>query len=131
MTVRPRAGPAWEAFHAASEARRRDLHDPAKAAALAEARAALDRALAEVLARVPYRTRRVAELRPGRDGGHVHLAVGGDVTVQGWHRAKGQTLCGTPTGRWAGDRPVTCTACLRLLDRHVDLEADPPELPLS
>ncbi|HEX2187696.1 MAG TPA: hypothetical protein VHG51_02300 [Longimicrobiaceae bacterium] len=128
--MRPQVRPAWEAFHAASEARRQDVHDPARATALSGARAALDRALVEVLARVPYRTRRVAELRPGRDGGHVHLAVSGDVSIQGWRRAKGQTLCGEPPGRYAGDRPVTCAACLRLLDRHVDQETDPPELPL-
>lgn len=128
--MRPQVWSAWEAFHAASEARRADVRDPAKAAALTQARAALERALVDALARVPYRTRRVAELRPGRDGGHVHLAVSGDVSVQGWRRAKGQTLCGTPTGRYAGDRPVTCTSCLRLVDRHVDQETDPPELPL-
>lgn len=128
--MRPQVWPAWEAFHAASEARRKDVHDPEKAAALVQARAALDRSLAEVLARVPYRARRVADLHPGRDGGHVHLAVGAEVAVQGWHRHRGQTLCEAPPGRWAGDRPVTCAACLRLLDRHVDLEPDPPQLPL-
>ncbi|HEX8276001.1 MAG TPA: hypothetical protein VF615_25415 [Longimicrobiaceae bacterium] len=122
--------PAWEAFQEASEARRRDVHDPEKAAALVRARTALDEALVDVLARVPYRTRRVAELRPGRDGGLVHLAVGGDAAIAGWRRAAGQTLCGTPPGRPAGDRAVGCAACLRLLDRHVDLEMDPPELAL-
>lgn len=122
--------PAWEAFQDASEARRRDVHDPTKAEALTRTRTALDEALVDVLARVPYRTRRVAELRPGRDGGQVHLSVNGDVSIQGWSRAKGQTLCGTPPGRFAGDRAVSCTVCLRLLDRHVDLEPDPPELAL-
>jgi hypothetical protein len=130
VSTRPQVWPAWEAFHAASEARRTDLHDPDKAAALAQARAALDVRLAEVLARVPYRARRVGELRPGRDGGHVHLSVNSEIAIQGWHRARNQTLCGAPPGRYAGDRPVTCTACLRLLDRHVDLEPDPPELAL-
>ncbi len=130
MPVRPRVGPAWEDFQAASEARRLDVHDAAKAAALAAARTALDEALVDVLARVPYRTKRVAELRPGRDGGQVHLAVNGDAAIAGWHRAAGQTLCGTPPGRFAGDRAVSCAACLRLLDRHVDMELDPPELGL-
>jgi len=128
--VRPQAWPAWEAFQQASEARRKDVHDPEKAAALARARTALDEALVDVLARVPYRTRRVAELRPARDGGQVHLAVNGDASIQGWSRAAGQTLCGTPPGRFAGDRAVSCASCLRLLDRHVGLELDPPELAL-
>ncbi|HEX2095146.1 MAG TPA: hypothetical protein VHG28_22290 [Longimicrobiaceae bacterium] len=128
--MRPQVWPAWEAFHAASEARRSDMHDPDKAAALVAAREELERSLAAVLARVAYRTRRVGDLRPGRDGGHVHLAVGAEVSLQGWHRARGQTLCGAPPGRYSGDRPVTCAACLRLLDRHVDLEPDPPALAL-
>lgn len=128
--MRPEIWPAWEAFHAAAEARRIHMHDPDKAAALVQARAALDEMLAAVLARVPYSARKVADLRPGRDGGHVHLATSAAIAIQGWHRSKGQTLCGDPAGRYAGDRPVTCTACLRLLDRHVDLEQDPPELPL-
>ena len=128
--MRPQIWPAWEAFHAAAEERRKHVHDPDKAAALVQARAALDETLAAVLARVPYPTRKVADLRPGRDGGHVHLAANADIKIQGWHRFKGQTLCGEPPGRYAGERPVTCTACLRLLDRHVDREQDPPELPL-
>lgn len=128
--MRPQVWPAWEAFQAASEARRQDVHNPEKAAALVEARAELDRRLAAVLARVPYRTRRVGELRPGRDGGQVHLSANAEVSIQGWRRSKGQTLCGAPPGRYAGERPVTCTACLRLLDRHVDREPDPPELAL-
>jgi|GEM_PF-2752503 len=128
--MRPQVWPAWEGFQAASEARRKDLHSPEKAAALTRARSELDRAVVDVLARVPYRTRRVAELRPGRDGGDVHLAVTSDIAIQGWSRGKGQTLCGAPSGRYAGDRALTCTACLRLLDRHVDLEVDPPELAL-
>lgn len=126
----PRVQPAWEAFQAASEARRADVHSAEKAAALVAARDALERSLAEVLGRVPYRTRRVGDLRPGRDGGQVHLAVGAEVSIQGWRRPKGQTLCGAPPGRYAGERPVTCAACLRLLDRHVDQEPDPPELAL-
>jgi hypothetical protein len=128
--MRPQVWPAWEGFRAASNARQKDMHSPEKASALVEARAELDQALAAVLARVPYRTRKVADRRPGRDGGHVHLAITGDVSVQGWHGHKGQTLCGAAPGRYAGDRAVTCTACLRMLDRHVDLEPDPPELPL-
>jgi hypothetical protein len=128
--MKPQAGPALEAFERASEARRRDVHSAAGAAALTTARAELDRALAGVLARVPYRARRVGDLRPGRDGGHVHLAVQHDIALGEWRRARGQTLCGDPTGRPATDRPVTCAACVRLLDRHVDLEPNPPELGL-
>lgn len=128
--MKPQVWPAWEVFHHASEARRSDLHNPDKAAALVAARAAFDQAVDAVLPRLPYRARKVGDLRPGRDGGHVHLAVGGEITIAGWHRVRGQTLCGVPTGRPAAERPVTCTACLRLVDRHVDLEADPPELPL-
>lgn len=128
--MRPSVLTSWEAFEAAAEARRRDLHDPTRAAALVEARAAFERTLAEALPRVPYRTRRVGDLRPGRDGGKVHLAVTGAVAIQGFHRVRGQTLCGAPGGRYEGERPVTCAACLRLLDRHVDLEQDPPELAL-
>jgi hypothetical protein len=128
--MRPQVWPAWEAFQSASEARQQNLHNPEKAAALVEARTGLERSLAAVLARVPYRTHRVAELRPGRDGGHVHLSVSAEIAIQGWRRPKGQTLCGAPPGRYAGERPVTCTACLRLVDRHVDREPDPPELAL-
>ncbi|MBA2671211.1 MAG: hypothetical protein H0U67_12630 [Gemmatimonadetes bacterium] len=128
--MRPQVWPAWESFHAASLARHQDLHDTEKAAALVAARAHLDTALAAVLARVPYRTRKVSELRPGRDGGRVHLALTTEITLQGWQGRKGQTLCGAAPGRYAGDRAVSCTTCLRMLDRHVDLEPDPPELPL-
>ncbi|CAN5742752.1 hypothetical protein BH23GEM5_BH23GEM5_19730 [soil metagenome] len=80
--------------------------------------------------RVPYRARKVADLRPRRDGGHVHLAASAEIAIHDWHRARGQTLCGAAPGQYAGDRPVTCTACLRMLDRHVDQEPNPPELPL-
>lgn len=128
--MRPTVWSSWEAFQQASAARRRDLHDADKAAALRDARAAFDAALVDVLARVPYRTRKVGELRPERDGGQVHLAVTSDVRVEGLRRARGQTLCGEPGGRPASERPVTCTACLRRVDRHVDREQDPPELPL-
>ncbi|MBV9774278.1 MAG: hypothetical protein JO040_10035 [Gemmatimonadetes bacterium] len=128
--MRPSVWKAWEEFEAAAEARRRDQHNPEAAAALVAARAAFERTLAEVAPRVPYRTRRVGDLRPGRDGGKVHLAPTGTVAIQGFRRARGQTLCGAPGGRYEGERPVTCTACLRLLDRHVDLEQDPPELGL-
>jgi hypothetical protein len=128
--MKPQVWPAWEAFHHASEARRSDVHNAAKAQALVAARAAFDRAMAAIAPRLPYRTRKVGDLRPGRDGGHVHLAVAAEITVQGWHRVRGQTLCGAPPGRPAAERPATCTACLRMLDRHVDLEADPPELGL-
>ncbi|HEY0038470.1 MAG TPA: hypothetical protein VGB66_17360, partial [Longimicrobium sp.] len=126
--MRPQVHPAHEAFERASAARRRDVHGAAAAAALTEARAVLERTLAEVLARVPYRARRVGDLRPGRDGGHVHLALQHDVAVGEWRRTRGQTICGDPTGRPAPERPVTCATCLRLLDRHVDLEPNPPEL---
>ncbi len=34
------------------------------------------------------------------------------------------------TGRPAPDRPVSCAACIRLLDRHVEQEPSPPELGL-
>jgi hypothetical protein len=121
---------AWEAFRASAEARRRDLHSPDRAAALVRAREALDRAVAEALGRVPYRARRVAELRPGRDGGSVHLAVTGDTRLAGWTRRAGQTLCGEVPGRPAADRPVTCAGCLRQVERHRDAEPDPPQLPL-
>ncbi|HEV2123123.1 MAG TPA: hypothetical protein VGW38_10160, partial [Chloroflexota bacterium] len=67
--MRPQVWPAWESFQAASRAREQDLHDAEKASALVAARAHLDKALAAVLARVPYRTRKVSELRPGRGGG--------------------------------------------------------------
>lgn len=128
--MRPQIWPAWEAFHTASEAWRHGLHDPENAAALVQARDALENSLSVVLARAPYRARKVADLRPRRDGGYVHLAVRAEIAIHDWHRARGQTLCGAPPGRYAGDRPVTCTACLRLLDRHVDQEPNPPELPL-
>lgn len=128
--MKPQVGPAREAFERASEARRRDVHGADGAAALTAARAALERALAEVLARVPYRARRVGDLRPGRDGGHVHLAVQHDAALPDWRRVRGQTLCGAPTGRPAPERPVSCAACIRLLDRHVDQEPSPPELGL-
>ena len=128
--MRPQTGAAREAFERASEARRRDVHSAAAATALAEARAALDRAVADALAHVPYRARRVGDLRPGRDGGHVHLALQHDVAVGEWRRVRGQTLCGAATGRPAAERPVTCAACIRLLDRHVGQEANPPELGL-
>lgn len=128
--MRPQVWPAWEAFHGASLAREQDMHNPAKAAALVAARTQLDEALAAVLARVPYRARKVADLRPTRGGGSVHLAVTKEIVLQGWQGRREQTLCGTASGRYAGERPVTCKTCLRMLDRHVDLEADPPELPL-
>lgn len=128
--MRPSVWPSWEAFQQAAEARRRDLHDQEKATVLRDARTVFDASLVDVLARVPYRTRKVGDLRPGRDGGHVHLAVTSDVAVDGIRRAAGQTLCGNPGGRPAAERPVTCTACLRLVDRHVNQEQDPPELPL-
>ncbi len=128
--MRPQVWPAWEAFHAASESLRHDLYHAGKADALVQARDALEGTLSVVLARVPYRARKVADLRPRRDRGQVHLAVASETAIQDWHRARGQTLCGAPPGRYAGERPVTCTACLRLLDRHVDLEPNPPELPL-
>jgi hypothetical protein len=126
--MRPSTAPALEAFEHAAEARRKDVHSAARAAALADAREALERALAAVLARLPYCTRRVADLRPGRDGGHVHLAVLHDVALPGWARRCGQTLCGAAPGRPAPDRPVACPACLRQADRHVDAEPAPPEL---
>lgn len=129
--MRPQASPAREAFQAAAEARRKDLHNPRRAAELVAARAALDEQLAAVLARLPYRTRRVGDLRPGRDGGHVHLAVAGAIQIGGWSRARSQTVCGALPGRYAADRPVTCRECLRLADQHVDLEPNPPELPLG
>ena len=128
--MRPQVGPAREAFERASEARRKDVHGAAAAAALTEALAALDRALAEVLGRVAYRARRVGDLRPGRDGGQVHLAVQHDVALPDWSRRRGETLCGAPTGRPAAERPLTCASCIRVLDRHVDVEAKPPELAL-
>ena len=128
--TRPPLWAAWEAFHAASEARRTDVHDLEKSAALKDAKEALERRVAAALDRVPYRARAVADLRPGRDGGRVHLAVESEIAIGGWTRSAGQTLCGDPAGRPAPRRPVTCAACLRLLDRHVDLEPDPPELPL-
>lgn len=128
--MRPQVWPAWESFHAASAAWGHDLHDLEKAAALVQARDALEDSLSAVLARVPYRVRKVADLRPRRDGGQVHLAVSSEIAIEDWHRPKGQTLCGAPPGRFAGERPVTCTACLRLLDRHVDREPNPPELAL-
>ncbi|HEX8359265.1 MAG TPA: hypothetical protein VF613_04130, partial [Longimicrobium sp.] len=80
------------------------------------------------LARVPYRPRRAGDLRPGRGGGHVHLALVEDAAIADWRRVRGQTLCGAAPGRPASDRPVTCAACIRLLDRHVDAEPNPPEL---
>jgi hypothetical protein len=128
--MRPQVWSAWESFQAASRARQQDMHDAEKAAALVAARADLDEALAAVLTRVPYRTRKVADLRPGRDGGQVHLALTTEISLQGWQGRKGQTLCGAAPGRYAGERAVSCTTCLRTLDRHVDLEPDPPELPL-
>lgn len=128
--MKPQVGPAREAFERASDARRRDVHSAKGAAALTDARAALERELAEVLGRVPYRARRVGDLRPGRDGGRVHLAVQHDAVLPDWRRTRGQTLCGAPTGRPAPDRPVSCAACIRLLDRHVDQEPSPPELGL-
>jgi hypothetical protein len=127
------AGPlmeAWDDFRAAAEARRSDLRNPEKAAALVAARARLEEALKSALQRVPYRTRRVGDLRPGRDGGQVHLALAGEVSLQGWRRRAGQTLCGDAPGRPAPDRPVTCGACLRLAERHQGVELDPPELGL-
>lgn len=126
--MKPSTREARERFHAAQAARRRDLRSAALAAALVEARAALDQAVAAVAARVPYGVRPVAELRPGRDGGHVHLAVREPVRMGGFHRERGQTLCGEVPGRVAQDRPVSCDACLAVLDRHVDLEQDPPTL---
>lgn len=128
--MRPQVLPAWDEFERASAARRKDVHSAALAAALTAARAALERSLDAVLERVPYRTRRVGDLRPGRDGGHVHLALVEDAAIGDWRRVRGQTLCGAAPGRPAGDRPVTCAACLRLLDRHVDAEPNPPELGL-
>jgi hypothetical protein len=128
--MKPQAGPAFEEFERASAARRKDLHNAALAGALTDARAALERSLAAVLARVHYRTRRVGDLRPGRDGGHVHLAVVDDAAIGDWRRVRGQTLCGAAPGRPAAERPVTCPACVRLLDRHVDAEPNPPELGL-
>lgn len=128
--MRPQIWPAWEAFHAASEIWGHDRHDTGNAAALVQARDALEDSLSAVLARVPYRVRKVADLRPRRDGGHVHLAVSSEIGIDDWYRPKGQTLCAAPPGRYAGERPVTCTACLRWLDRHVDREPNPPELPL-
>lgn len=130
MTAGPSALRAWEAFQRAADARARDLHDPARAADVVEARAELERALLDVLGRVPYATRRVGDLRPGRDGGRVHLAVRGAAAIGTWSRAAGQSVCGAPPGRFTGDRPVTCGACLRLLDRQVDMELNPPELEL-
>jgi hypothetical protein len=127
---RPWLMPAWEAFHEATEARRTDLHDPEKAAALAAARRRLDAALAEVAARVPYRVHKAGDLRPGRGGGHVHLALREEIAIGDWTGRSGQTLCGAPAGRYAGERALSCTACIRLLDRHVGLEPNPPELPL-
>ena len=129
MTRRP-VWAAWEAFHGASEARRSDVHDPVKSAALKDAKDVLEHQVAAALDRVPYRARAVADLRPGRDGGRVHLAVDREIAIGGWSRSVGQALCGEPAGRPAPRRPVTCAACLRLLDRHIDLEPDPPELPL-
>lgn len=119
---------AWEDFRAAGEARRTDLQNPEKAAALVAARGRLDEALRAAQRRVAYRTRHVADLRPGRDGGHVHLALTSDAALPGWTRRAGQTVCGAAPGRPAADRPVTCAACLRQLDRHVDVEPAPPEL---
>jgi hypothetical protein len=110
--MRPQVGPTREAFERASEARRKDVHGAAAAAALTDARAALDRALAEVLGRVAYRARRVGDLRPGRDGGHVHLAVLHDAALPDWSRRHGETLCGAPAGRPAAERPLTCAACI-------------------
>lgn len=126
----PSVWPAWEAFRQAAEARRRDLHDAAKAEALREARAAFDAALVDVLALVPYRTRKVGDLRPGRGGGRVHLTPTSAAKVEGTRWREGQTLCGEPAGRAASGRPVTCPACLRLVERHVGREQDAPELPL-
>jgi hypothetical protein len=128
--MRPQVQPAWDEFERASAARRKDLHSATLAGALTAARAALERSLDAVLERVPYRTRRVGDPRPGRDGGHVHLALVEDAAIGDWRRVRGQTLCGAAPGRPAGDRPVTCAACLRLLDRHVDAEPNPPELGL-
>lgn len=128
--MRPSVWPAWEAFQAAAEARRRDLHSAERAADLVEARADLDRVLAGVLARVPYRAHRVSELRDARGRGHVHLAVASEISIRGMRRSPGQPLCGAAPGRPARERPVTCRECLRLLDQHVDMEPDPPELPL-
>lgn len=128
--MRPTVWKAWEQFQEAGEARGRDLHNPAKAAALIQARSAFEESLVDVLARVSYRTRRVGDLRPGRDGGHVHLATTSDIAVQGFRRSNGQTLCGAAGGRPNQARPITCGACLRVVERHVDLEQDPPELPL-
>jgi hypothetical protein len=121
---------ALEAFRAAADARRRDLRSPERADALVGARRALDESLAAALARVPYRTRRVSELRPGRDGGHAHLAAVHEVSLRGWSRRAGQTLCGEIPGRPAPERPVTCAACLRQVERHRDAEPDPPALEL-
>lgn len=126
--MKPSTRGARERFHAAQAARRRDFHDPELAAALVEARRELDHAVAQVGARVPYRVRMVEELRPGRGGGHVHLAVKEPVRMGDFRRERGQTLCGAVPGRGAPDRAVTCDACLQLLDRHVDLEQDPPTL---
>ncbi len=128
--MRPQTTPVFEEFERAADARRRDVHSTALAAALTEARAALERGLAAVLARVPYRTRRVGDLRPSRTGGHVHLALVDDAAIGDWRRVRGQTVCGAAPGRPASDRPVTCAACIRLLDRHVDAEPNPPELGL-
>ena len=128
--MKPSVWNAWERFRAAGEARNKDLHNPEKAAGLVAARSALEEKLVDVLARVPYRTRKVGDVRPGRDGGHVHLAATSDVTIGDFRRSRGQTLCGAAPGRPSAERPVTCAACLRMVDRHVNLEQDPPELPL-
>ncbi len=126
--MKPSVRPAFYAFREAQEERRRDLHDPAAAETLVRARAEFDAQLAEVLGRVPYGARRIGDHRPGRGGGHVHLAVREAVRIGAFRRERGQTLCEAPPGRAAADRAGSCDACLQQLDRHVDLEQDPPTL---
>ncbi len=72
--MRPQIWITWEAFHTASEAWKHGMHDPSKAAALVQARDVLENSLSVVLARVPYRARKVANLRPRRDGGYANVA---------------------------------------------------------
>lgn len=127
--AKPTLSAALNEFRAAQDARKRDLRNAGLAADLQLARTRLDERIRAVLGRVPYRTRRVAELPPRRDA-PVHLAVTSEVAMGTFRRAAGETLCGTPGGRWVAAGPVPCHACLQTAEKHVDLEVDPPTLGL-
>ena len=108
---------AIEGFRQAQRERQKDVHDPARAAALRTARQELEQQLQLLLKRLPFSAYPVTPER--------HFAVREEVLLLEGPRRPGQTLCGAPSGHPPRGHPAPCTDCLLVAERFL-IQGPPP-----